>query len=422
MEWEGFKDHTILPARQAETVGTPVPAPWFPRTCRGSMPELPPPVWEDGHHTPYPPLQGELEVDLCVVGLGGTGLAAAQEGLRRGLRVVGIDAGTVAGGAAGRNGGFLLAGLAAFHHHAVLELGRERAARLYRHTLDQLDRIAAETPEAVQRVGSLRLATTVEEEADCRQHLESLVADGLPGQWYQGPEGGGLLLPCDAAFQPLLRCRLLASLVAANGARLHEGTRPEAIEPGEVHTPAGVIRAPLILLASDGALPRLAPALASRVRPVRLQMLATAPTREVAVPRPVYARYGMEYWQQLPDGRLALGGFRDRGGEAEYTDDPTPSAPVQEALEKYLRESLGVRATITHRWGAIVSYTATGVLPILEEVDRGVWAMGGYNGTGNLVGPLCARAAIEMALDGRSEVGELLRKREVGSEKGGALP
>lgn len=360
----------------------------------------------------FPPLEGPIQADLCVVGLGGTGLAALREGLDRRLRVAGVDAGTVAGGAAGRNGGFLLAGLATFHHRARADLGAERAAALYRYTIAQLDRIHAETPDAVRRTGSLRIATTPEEAEDCRAHLDALRQDRLPGEWYEGPEGRGLLIPSDAAFQPLQRCRLLAGQLAARGARLYEGTPAHTVEPGVVHTPRGEIRAPLILLASDGGLARLAPPLAARIRPVRLQMLGTAPTEEVRLPRPVYARYGMEYWQQLPDGRVTLGGFRDQGGEAEYTDDPTPSAPVQQALERFLRGDLGIQAPITHRWAATVSYTRTGVLPILEEVDRGVWAMGGYNGTGNLVGPLCARAALERALEGRSELGELLAGSE----------
>lgn len=409
MGWGRFKDHTIAPVRQADSAVTPTSGRWFHRSRPGRVPDLAPPAWEDGQGTRCPRLAGDLVADLCVVGLGGTGLVAVQEGLRRGLRVAAIDAGRVAAGAAGRNGGFLLAGLAAFHHQAARALGRQRAAGLYCHTLGQLDRLEAETPEAVRRVGSLRLAMTPDEVADCRVHLDSLTADGLPGEWYEGPEGQGLLLPTDAAFQPLRRCRLLASRLAAGGALLHEDTPALAIAPGRVRTPSGTIQAPLVLLASDGALPRLAPALAHRVRPVRLQMLATAPAPEVTIPRPVYARYGMEYWQQLPDGRITLGGFRDRGGADEYTDDPTTSRPVQEALESFLRESLGVQASITHRWAAIVSYTTTGILPVLEEVDPGVWAMGGYNGTGNLVGPLCARAAIEMALEGRSELGELLR-------------
>jgi gamma-glutamylputrescine oxidase len=33
-------------------------------------------------------------------------------------------------------------------------------------------------------------------------------------------------------------------------------------------------------------------------------------------------------------------------------------------------------------------------------VDAGVVACGGYSGTGNLVGPIAARAAVALALDG----------------------
>lgn len=366
------------------------------------------PLWDDNTWTPLAPLAGAAAADVCVVGLGGTGLTAVSEALNRGLSVIGIDAGPVAGGAAGRNGGFLLAGLAEFHHNARRILGVDRARRLYQCTIEQGDRISEETPEAVHRVGSLRLATTREEEADCRAHLVSLLDDGLPAADYHGPEGTGLLIPSDAAFNPLLRCRMLARQLADRGARLHEGVPALHVGAGAVETPAGTIRAGIILLAADGRLAALAPTLADRVRPVRLQMLGTAPTGEVRIPRPVYARYGMDYWQQLPDGRITLGGFRDAGGDAEWTTDATPTEPIQSALEGFLRTTLGVRAPITHRWAATVSYTREGILPVLEEIEPGVWAMGAYNGTGNLVGPLCARAAMEMAVTGRSELGELL--------------
>lgn len=375
------------------------------------------PLWDDGSWAPFPSLGASAQADVCVVGLGGTGLAAVKEALDRGLRVIGIDAGPVAGGAAGRNGGFLLAGLAEFHHNARRILGADRARRLYECTIDQVERIARETPEAVRRVGSLRVAATPEEEADCQAHFESLREDGLPAERYRGTEGVGLLIPSDAAFNPLLRCRLLARQLADRGARLHERVAALHAGAGVVETPMGTIRAGIIILAADGGLPALAPTLAGRVRPVRLQMLGTAPTDEVQIPRPVYARYGMDYWQQLPDGRITLGGCRDIGGDAEWTTDTTPTEPIQSALEDILRRALSVRAPITHRWAATVSYTREGILPVLQEVEPGVWAMGGYNGTGNLVGPLCARAAMEMAVTGRSELGELLGKREVGSEK-----
>lgn len=365
------------------------------------------PVWEDRRGTPLPRLTGDAEADLCVVGLGGTGLSALREARALGQRVIGIDAGGVGGAAAGRNGGLLLAGTVSFYHDAVQHLGRARARSLYELTLEQIARTAEETPDAVRLVGSLRLATTPAEELDCQAQLAQLRADGLPAADYHGPEGRGILVPSDAAFNPLQRCRLLAGALAGPGALLFEHTPALHIEPGRVDTPGGTIRAGMIIIAVDGRLAQVVPALAPRIRTARLQMLATGPAVEVRIPRPVYARFGMEYWQQLPGGEIAMGGFRDLAGDAEWTGDTEPTPVIQDALEDLLRNGLRVQAPVTHRWAASVSYVE-GELPILEEVQPAVWAMGAYNGTGNLIGALCGRAAVQLAVRGRSEIGELL--------------
>src|SRR5690625_2492358 len=119
-------------------------------------------------------------------------------------------------------------------------------------------------------------------------------------------------------------------------------------------------------------------------------MIGTAPAAGITVPRPVYRRYGFEYWQQLEDGRLLLGGFRDAGGQAEEGAPPRPEGIVQDRLEQFLRTDLGVHARITHRWAATVGYRRE-LLPFSGEVRPGVFALGGYNGTGNVMGPLLAR-------------------------------
>lgn len=66
-----------------------------------------------------------------------------------------------------------------------------------------------------------------------------------------------------------------------------------------------------VLVAVDGRLECLLPELKGRVRTARLQMLATAPVA-MRYTRPVYRRWGYDYWQQLPDGRIALGDARRR--------------------------------------------------------------------------------------------------------------
>ena len=355
------------------------------------------PVWDDHPWPGLPRLTGEVQADACVVGLGGSGLAAVGELLDQGLSVVGLDAGRVAGGAAGRNGGFVLAGLAAFYHDLRARLGRDLARRLYAHTRSELDRMSAETPDLIRRPGSLRIALDGSEWEDCLQHGEALRADGFPAEAYAGPEGRGLLVPGDGVFQPLQRCRTLAKRAMGRGAQLFENTPALEIAPGRVTTPQGSVHARRIVVAVDGDLEGLLPELAGRVRSVRLQMLATAPTDEVRLTRPVYARFGHDYWQQLPDGRVALGGGRDLGGEPEWSAPAEPGEVVQAHMDRVLREVVGVRvAPITRRWAARVGYTEGG-LPVLEQVRDGVWACGAYSGTGNVLGARCGRSAARRA-------------------------
>lgn len=351
----------------------------------------PEPVWEDGRWPGLPELREDLVADVCVVGLGGSGLTAVQELEAHGATVVGVDAGPVGGGAAGRNGGFLLAGLARPYHQAVAQLGRERAALLYRRTLEEMDR----TP-ATRRVGSLRIEDDPSLLDDCRLQAEALRADGFVVADYSGPEGQGLLFPDDGVLQPLERVRSLARQAVSP---LFEHSPATSLTGTAVTTPHGKVSCGAVLVCVDGNLDVLLPEVP--VRTVRLQMLATAPV-PVRWDRPVYYRDGFEYWQQLPTGRLALGGFRDVGGAEEETRSTDPSPRVQAALDRFLREHLGIEAPVTHRWAASVGFTDDH-LPFLGEVRPGVWACGGYSGTGNVVGALCARQVAVEAIGGTAD-------------------
>jgi gamma-glutamylputrescine oxidase len=368
------------------------------------VPESGIPAWEDGSWTPLPALKQNIAADVCVIGLGGSGLTCVNALLSLGHTVIGIDAGLIGGGAAGRNGGFLLAGTSEFYHDSVESLGRDRARRLYQLTLDEINRIASDTPEVVRRTGSLRIAGSAEEEGDISRQLNALRTDGFRAEPYHGPEGRGLLVPDDAAFQPLGRCRLLARKAIAGGARLYEKTAAVHLEPCRVHTAEGhLISCERVVAAIDGRLEALLPELSSRVRTARLQMLATAPAPEVSIPRPVYSRYGYDYWQQLPDTRVVVGGCRDQEMDAEWTTERSISQTMQARLEKLLRGTIGVSQPVTHRWAAHVSFS-DGELPVFEEVRKGVIAIGAYSGTGNVIGALYGRMAADIAATGHSEM------------------
>jgi len=361
------------------------------------------PVWEDGAWAPLAAHDGEIETDICVVGLGGSGLSCIGELLNLGQRVVGLDAGLIGGGAAGRNGGLFLAGLQSFYHKAAARFGRERTRDAYRRTMVEMDRMTIETPAAIRRVGSLRIADDDAELADCAEQIAMMRADGLPAEAYDGPEGRGVLVPTDGAFNPLLRCRILARRVIADGARLYEYSAATDIRGDRVTTRNGTVRCRAVIVAVDGQLDVVLPELAPLVRSARLQMLATAPAPEVDFPRPVYRRWGFEYWQQLPDRSIAVGGLRDHGGDGEWTNSQEVTVGVQLGLDRILREQLHVTAPVTHRWAGVVGYSKSG-LPVIEEARPKVWAIGGYSGTGNIIGALCGRGVAQLAVKGESDL------------------
>jgi gamma-glutamylputrescine oxidase len=160
-----------------------------------------------------------------------------------------------------------------------------------------------------------------------------------------------------------------------------------------------VISAGVVGVAVDGGLEHVLPQTGGRVRAARLQMLATLPADAGRLPCPVYGRWGYDYAQQGSDGRLYVGGGRDRFVEQEWTADPTPTPLVQDWIEGVAARMAGGPIAVTRRWAATVGYTADS-RPLCTEVLPHVVACGGYNGTGNLVGPVAARAAVALALDG----------------------
>lgn len=358
-----------------------------------------------------PPLAGDVRADACVVGLGGSGLAAVAALVARGVSVVGVDAGRVATGAAGRNGGFLLGGPAAFLHQAVARWGADVAVPLYRATLAELSALEQVLgADVIRRVGSIRLAGLPGEPrddqeaadraadlADCGAHAAVLRQHGIAVRDYESPLGQGIYLPDDAAMNPVLRGIGLARLLAGRAA-LHEHTPVLRVDSGRVQTARGTVSAGVVVVAVDGRLETLLPQLAGRVRTARLQMLATAPVAPGRLPCPVYGRWGYDYAQQDATGRLYVGGGRDHFADQEWTADQQPTQPVQAYLDALAPRMAGGPVAVTHRWAASVGFTPDG-RPLCTEVADRVVAVGGYNGTGNLVGPIAARAAVALALD-----------------------
>jgi gamma-glutamylputrescine oxidase len=366
-------------------------------------------LWLDEPYTPRPSLDRDVTCEVCVVGAGIGGLATAWQLVSRGVRdVVVVDRGVVAGGASGRNGGFFIAGAAPMYDRARELWGRERARAIYAATLAaqrSMLEVAAEVDasDAFRLTGMLR----VDDERSVRAHLAALHEDGFDGSLVTelpgALRGAGLLTAHDGAVQPARWLRALAAGLDARGVRIFENTTVLSPPFGDaVHTSGGVIGAGAgaVVVAADAALGALVPSLATRVRSRRLHMLATEPAPQ-ALDRPVYVRNGHEYAQQLPDGRVTLGGFSDLDGAASWTDQVASNPAVQARLDAYLRDELLVDARVTHRWVGLVGY-AENQLPTAGAVGDGLYALGGYNGTGHVQAFVAAGIVADLIARGTS--------------------
>ena len=331
-------------------------------------------------------LAGEPEV--VVVGAGVTGCSCALTLARAGLRVRLHETRAIASGASGRNGGFALRGGSMAYDDARRELGHERAKALWTLTERSLERLAELAGDAFRLTGSLRLASDERERDALRHEHAALVEDGFAAEWREelppplaGRFYGGLYHPGDGALRPARWVRRLAGLAVSAGADLREHSRVESPDS---------VGGAQVVVATDGYTGGLVPFLDAAIRPTRGQVLTTVPLRERLFPCPHYARGGYDYWQQLPDGRLIIGGQRDSSLETEWTTVEETTPAIQRRLEDLVRSLVGDLPLITHRWAGLFGMSPDG-RPLVGRVPghEGVWAAAGYSGHGNVMGLAC---------------------------------
>ncbi len=322
--------------------------------------------------------------DVEIVGAGITGVSAALTFADAGLRVRVHDAREVAGGASGRNGGFALRGGTMAYDNAREWLGAERAREYWVLTERYLDRLASLAGDALRRTGSLRIAADDEERVEIRAEYEALREDGFAAEWRTDVLGrfpAAIFHPDDAAVQPARIVRRLAARAVAAGVEIRERDHVESLDE---------LDAERVLVATDGYPSGLLGELEGLIIPTRGQMIATEPIAERLFDCPHYGRHGFDYWQQLDDGRIAAGGFRDFSLDSEFTADEVTTPAIQDALERFVADLVGRPLRVEQRWAGIFGLVLD-FLPVVGRVpgtDR-AWVAGGYSGHGNVLGFMC---------------------------------
>ncbi len=345
------------------------------------------PYWLEEPAAPLPQSRLGGEPEVVVVGGGVTGCSCALTLAEAGVRVRLHEARAIASGASGRNGGFALRGGAGPYDQARETLGRERAAQLWQLSERALDRLASLAGDAFRRTGSLRVAASHEEHGALEREYEALREDGFAAERPELPSAlagrfhGVLRHPGDGALQPARWVRRLAAAAAEAGAELREHSRVTSLdELGDA----------VVVLATDGYTNGLAPELDALIKPTRGQVLTTEPLDEALFPCPHYARDGWDYWQQLPDRRLVIGGRRDGALDEEYTHVEETTPIVQGLIEELIRELVGELPPVTHRWAGLFGSSPDG-RPLVGPVPgyERVHACLGYHGHGNVLGLAC---------------------------------
>jgi glycine/D-amino acid oxidase-like deaminating enzyme len=238
--------------------------------------------------------------------------------------------------------------------------------------------------DALRRTGSLRLAFDEEERDEIRGEYDAMREDGVDAEWLDEtdePFHGAILHANDGALQPARFVRRLAARAAEAGVEIREH---------DTVTDVASLDAEHVVVATDGYGHGLIDELRDLIWPTRGQVIVSEPLGRVMYDKPHYARQGFDYWQQLPDGRLLLGGFRDVSIMDELTDVEETTPTIQASLERFMAELIGEPPRISHRWAGIFGLTQD-MLPLVGRVPSrdNVWVAGGYSGHGNVLGFAC---------------------------------
>ncbi len=380
----------------------------------------------------HPALKGDTRADVCVVGGGYAGLSAALHLAERGRDVVLLEANRVGWGASGRNGGQLAAtprAEMAAHRDA---LGADDAARVFSIAKEAnalVKRLVAEHEiDCALTPGHLALAWRPADARDLADWAEEAEGYGHEVTYHDAAETAALLgteryhgaaLDMAAAHLHPLRLALgLARAASAAGARLHERSRVRQIEGQRVTTDEGTVTADTVLVAANGYLDGLVPAVAQRAMAINNFIATTEPLEpELADrinPRRLSAadtKFVLNYFRLTPDLRLLWGGGESYG--RRFPKDI--AAVVRRAMADVYPEI--ARRPVTHAWGGTLAITPHR-MPVFQRVGPHLLAISGWSGSGVHMATMGGAIAAE-AIAGVTERWDLMARLPTPAFPGG---
>ena len=395
---------------------------------------------EAGTVEPAPPLSGDLEADVVVVGGGFTGLWAAWHvmELEPAARVVLLEAEEYCGrGPTGRNGGFcnvMWFSLPNMRRRWGDVAALELAGAAERAVAGIGEFCESEGVDAWFRMGGyLQVSAAPAQDevwgdalAACRELgagavVQELTPAEVAARCASPAFRAGAFYPAAATVQPARLALGLRERLRGGGVEVFESTPVQALRDAadgvEVRTPGGTVRAGAAVLAIGGAARARRGPLHNRLTVTSSHIVMTEPVPELLEEIGwtggeciTDCRTMLHYFRTTPDGRIVFGlggGQISMGGRlrGRVEVDPDVAALAAERLHAYFPGTEGVR--LTHAWGGPIDVSPTH-LPVVMPLPGGrAFAAAGY--TGNGVGPsyMVGRTLAALALDRRDEYSRL---------------
>ncbi|MCB0104156.1 MAG: FAD-dependent oxidoreductase [Anaerolineales bacterium] len=352
------------------------------------------PFWLDdpAKPEPTPPLTTQIQTDLAIIGGGYSGLwtalLAKQADPKR--DVVLLEAGEIAIGASGRNGGFCSASLTHGFSNGKSRWEGE-LAKLIKLGEQNLDAIEATIKEFnidcdFIRSGELHIATEEYQVDELREGVKEaqqygsrvtfLTKDEVQARVHSPSYLAAVHEPGCAMLNPARLAWGLKKACLQLGVKIFEGTPVTALEEKResilLKTPQGQVEARKTALATN-AFPPLLKHLRLFVVPVYDYVLMTEPlTKEQRDSIGWHGREGLaddgnqfHYYRTTEDGRILFGGYdaiyhKNNGVAPELENHPASFALLAEHFFQTFPTLTGLR--FTHAWGGVIDtcsrYTA----------------------------------------------------------------
>jgi glycine/D-amino acid oxidase-like deaminating enzyme len=373
------------------------------------------------------PLKDGDVCDVAIIGGGYTGLSTALHLTSEGhLDVRVLEAGHIAWGASGRNGGFCnlhpsskdFVGLARTYGMAETKryvASQVEAVDLVRSLINQENIDAAVQGAGVFEVAhNKRQFSHLRDEADFLEKefdipTRVLPADEFSDEVYSSTEQfGGLWTGIGFGLHPLRFARGLADVAERVGAKLHAHCRVvEWRKEGQHHvltTPSGKLRAKQVVVATNGFTPDgLHPSFSGRLLPVMSNIFTTRQLTDDELAAQNWrtqtpcsnTRNLLFYYRLLPDNRFLF------GARGDLTGHPDASQRMYQWMRKRFGQVFPAWQAVetTHFWRGLVCMARdlTPSIGALED-DPTVFYGLAYHGNGVAAAPWAGRELAKLVL------------------------